>query len=253
VLIFLNKNRNILKEIHFNIQPRNALWVVLLAVCMLPGMTFLSAVTAVFFTNIVSEFVGGLDVGFLPALLLVALLPALCEEFLMRGVMLEGHRADGASRKSIAIAGGILFAIIHMNPQQFLYALFAGITLALLVYVTRSVAYSMLAHFLLNTVSVVALYIVSPALENVLASKAVEPPGIDEATAASLNTSAQMGVVVFLFILFIFSIPVIRSILVKLKKNCGGTVEVSKLQHPFEIFFFASVVLFILIEVLIYL
>ena len=49
---------------------------------------------------------------------------------------------------------GLLFGIMHLDPQQFLYAAVLGFVLALVVRITNSIFASALIHFLINGTSI---------------------------------------------------------------------------------------------------
>ena len=53
-----------------------------------------------------------------------------------------------------AIVTGLFFGILHLDPQQFLYAAVLGFILALVVRVTNSIFSSMIMHFIINGTSV---------------------------------------------------------------------------------------------------
>jgi membrane protease YdiL (CAAX protease family) len=106
-------------------------------------------------------------------LIILAVLPALGEEMLFRGVMLRlFHRR--ASRPIAAITvndievmpdpqrsmvfpvifTALLFAVIHFNPYGFVFIFVAACMLALIYYLTGSLLCSMWAHFLYNGIQV---------------------------------------------------------------------------------------------------
>lgn len=94
----------------------------------------------------------------LTSLFVVALLPALLEEFAFRGVAL--HILEKTLRnKHIAISiQGILFGLMHFNVSQMLPIIGMGIMFGYLTYATKSIWYSVLIHFLNNSLAVIALF-----------------------------------------------------------------------------------------------
>ena len=84
------------------------------------------------------NFVTGIvDSPYIILLLLIAVLPAITEEITIRGVVLSGYED-----KNIYLAAsitGLLFGIMHLDPQQFLYAAVLGFVLALVVRITNSI------------------------------------------------------------------------------------------------------------------
>lgn len=86
-------------------------------------------------------------------LIIIALLPAVVEEFIFRGLIFNGYKKRNPF---VAILlSSALFGLIHMNINQFSYAFVIGVVFALLVYATGSLVPSIFAHFLINGTSVV--------------------------------------------------------------------------------------------------
>lgn len=96
----------------------------------------------------------------LVSLIVVALIPAICEEILFRGFLLGAFRGESKKSKIWAIIMvGVLFGIMHLNfirivPTAMLGILFAYCTLA-----TKSIWTSVFMHFLNNGFSVCILYL----------------------------------------------------------------------------------------------
>lgn len=86
--------------------------------------------------------------AFLLALFSSAVLPAFCEEFANRGMLLNGLKRLGA-KKAILISA-LLFALMHLNVGQFGYAFLVGIFLAFLFLATGSIWPGIIIHFLNN-------------------------------------------------------------------------------------------------------
>lgn len=86
--------------------------------------------------------------GIVGVILVVALLPAICEELLFRGVVLDGLHAFGRVG-AVLICGG-MFALFHQNPAQTIYQFCCGAAFALVAIKSGSVLPTMLAHFLNN-------------------------------------------------------------------------------------------------------
>ncbi|MBE6593990.1 MAG: CPBP family intramembrane metalloprotease [Ruminococcaceae bacterium] len=77
-----------------------------------------------------------------------AILPAICEEFVFRGILCYEYENGGVFR-AIAFSS-LFFALLHFNPINILVYLFSGIVLSLVLYASRSLIGAMLAHFLYN-------------------------------------------------------------------------------------------------------
>ena len=86
------------------------------------------------------------------SLLVIAALPALCEELLMRGVVLTSfERALGSS--AAVVASALLFALIHFDGYRFLFTLTIGLVLGLVRLRTGSLWPPVLAHLTLNGIT----------------------------------------------------------------------------------------------------
>lgn len=87
-------------------------------------------------------------------LAVVALTPALFEEFLFRGLVLSGLRRLGVGWA--IIGSSLLFALAHLDPPRLPFTLVMGVTLAWLRLSTGSIWVGVVVHFVVNATSVVA-------------------------------------------------------------------------------------------------
>ncbi len=85
-------------------------------------------------------------------LLCTAVLPAICEETLHRGMLLRGNSYMG-TKKSIIISG-FLFGLLHLNIEQFFYATLIGLFLGYLCWTCSSIYPCIIIHFMNNAISV---------------------------------------------------------------------------------------------------
>lgn len=109
-----------------------------------------------------SEQVGGMNP--LYVLLAFCLVPAVCEEFVFRGVVLSEYSGDGPWAGVLLSA--LLFAMSHFHLLELPSYLFCGIVLAGAVYATKSLYAAILLHFANNLFSIyVAPYIWTVVLE----------------------------------------------------------------------------------------
>ena len=100
--------------------------------------------------------------SFFASLIVVALIPAICEEILFRGFLLGAFKGESKKSKIWAVVMvGILFGIMHLDPQQFLYATVLGVVLALVVRITNTIFASSLIHFLINGTSITIQKVIS--------------------------------------------------------------------------------------------
>lgn len=81
-------------------------------------------------------------------LIAYALLPAIGEELLFRGILREAYEKHGGFVAILFPA--ILFSMIHLRPSGIPVYLFSGLILGFTAYLCRSVTAAVIAHFLYN-------------------------------------------------------------------------------------------------------
>ncbi len=91
----------------------------------------------------------------LPAILIIALLPALFEETVFRGAIFGSMEQNGWGTVPAVLLSGALFSLFHGNPEQTVYQFLCGVSFALLAQRAGSLLPGMLAHFLNNAVILV--------------------------------------------------------------------------------------------------
>ena len=94
--------------------------------------------------------------GFVGVLFAIAVLPALFEEILFRGILLDGLKESFNERAAVLICG-FLFALYHQNPAQTIYQFCCGAAFALVAIRAGSVLPTVLSHFL-NNAFILILY-----------------------------------------------------------------------------------------------
>lgn len=196
------------------------LWTVLLSLILLPVTNFLNLFSQLLVpNNIIARiehytFLTGAVVWDKPIwlnLLYMAILPAVVEEYLFRGVLFQAFRNCGLFKT--AVITSLMFALAHGNLNQFLYAFACGLFFAYLVEASGSVYASMLAHLCLNSVTVILVY-----LERLL------PENIKSVLVEAENTSVQDLSLVYWIIYGVIAIAcVILAIIVvrKIAKTAG--------------------------------
>ncbi len=126
----------------------------------LPFLAFVVVLTSPLQPNIAEEAMVSLsNQNIWVSLLFIAVQPALFEELLFRGAALTGYRHLGWIKAMVMSA--FLFAMLHLNLQQALYAFLFGCIFAFLVQRTGSIFASMLPHFFVNGLNCVSMYFMS--------------------------------------------------------------------------------------------
>lgn len=93
---------------------------------------------------VLSTSVGDSVVMGLYAVVAAAIVPAVTEEFLFRGVILAEYERNGVVIASVMSA--LCFSLIHFNFERMPVYFFDGIVLALVLYATRSLLGAVLVH-----------------------------------------------------------------------------------------------------------
>ncbi len=81
-------------------------------------------------------------------ILAYAVLPAVCEEFVYRGILCHEYERGGVLRS--IVFSSLFFGLLHFNLIHLPVYIFSGAVLAMTLYATRSILGCMLAHFLYN-------------------------------------------------------------------------------------------------------
>lgn len=87
------------------------------------------------------------------AILIGALLPAVCEELFVHGIIQYELSSYGGGITGIFISA-LIFAIIHFDLQYFLIYFTAGLIFGVITHITGSVFPAMILHFLNNTLTI---------------------------------------------------------------------------------------------------
>ncbi len=135
------------------IQPLDILLSLAVGYLLVPITLILNFITTLIFKNYATGSISELTLyPFFVQVLLIAVIPALTEEFIFRGLFYHSYRRNGIV--GAAIFSAIVFGVAHFNVNQFCYATVMGVVFAYLVEATGSMWSSMLAHFAFNTYSI---------------------------------------------------------------------------------------------------
>lgn len=117
-------------------------------------------------------------VGFVPALLVIALAPAICEEALFRGYFLSAAKKKFRPWVAIMIVAA-MFGIYHLSLVKFFTTGLLGVALCYATYKGGSIVLSCIMHFINNAFAVVVLYY-GEELQNVLPILFKEDLGVSD-------------------------------------------------------------------------
>ena len=132
--------------------------LVLMMGTILVGM-LLTSITSMLFPESAESMTGSMEAiysyGYGVCLLLIALLPAVCEELLFRGFLLSSLEHTMKKRAAILTAA-IVFGLYHMNLVQTPTTALIGMALCYVAVQSESLLPGMLMHFFNNALSVTA-------------------------------------------------------------------------------------------------
>lgn len=131
----------------------DALLSLLTGYLLIPLVLFINSLSMLFVTNYLNESQSEIAAyPYLFQLFLMAVMPPLVEEFVFRGIFYHSYRRNGIL--GAALMSGLIFGTVHMNINQFCYAIVMGVVFALMVEATGSLWSSVLAHFAINSFSI---------------------------------------------------------------------------------------------------
>lgn len=139
---------------------------------------------------------GSLQEFFL-VLLVVAVTPAICEEFLFRGLVLGNFERSMSKRKAVFWTG-LIFGLYHVNPFSLVALIVLGIYLSYLASETGSILVPIAAHFTNNFISAL-IYFVSG-----------KDSLIDSSEGQKINTIYIVVLALMLTTVFIWTLKSIR-------------------------------------------
>ncbi len=160
-LFVLSKGRaQIPAQLHLKgIKPTTAVMALVYHICCYPVVIAMNSFTMAVSDNTALDITSDFDNGsFFLMWLFIGLIGPVVEEFVFRGVLLGGLRTTGRIFSAVVLSA-VLFALAHMNINQFSYTLFAGIFWGLLVEATGSLIPSILCHVTMNSMSVFFLFL----------------------------------------------------------------------------------------------
>ncbi len=93
----------------------------------------------------------------LVVVLIVSLVPSICEELLFRG-LLQRTFESAVGGMPAAVLTGVIFGAYHVNPFAFIPLIALGVYFGFVVYRSQNIILAMTAHFLNNAVACIAVY-----------------------------------------------------------------------------------------------
>ncbi len=144
---------------HGAVRFSDILIIFLFYLTAVPAGVFLNLLSQLFVTNVAVSDIGMLvtEVPFIPAMILTALIPAIQEELMCRGIIYESFKK--ADPLAALFISALFFGMMHGNLNQMIYATYLGFVMALVFEATGSIYGAMVFHFFVNASSTVIIYL----------------------------------------------------------------------------------------------
>lgn len=139
----------------------------------------------------------------------IGIFAPICEEVICRGAYYRSYRKSGGMFRAM-ILSSLLFALVHMNLNQAMYAFAVGVLAVLLVEATGSLWASVIYHALINSSQVVLMHL----------SMKINPDVFSEATDIMTTDTMVLGVAGYLVITAL-TLPLAWALLVWISGNEG--------------------------------
>ncbi|MCR5526005.1 MAG: CPBP family intramembrane metalloprotease [Lachnospiraceae bacterium] len=142
-----------------SVKRRTILFTIPYVLMIMPMVSAMNALSMLFTHNVITKMENDVVAKpFLESFFVLAIFGPFVEELVFRGVIFSGLRK---SRRILAaiILQAFMFGFMHMNFNQFGYAVVVGIAFGLLREVTGSILPSFTGHMLINGWSTILMYV----------------------------------------------------------------------------------------------
>lgn len=95
---------------------------------------------------------------FITVVFVLAVTPAICEEFLFRGLVLRNMERI-SKPMTVIVFTGFVFALFHLHPFNFIPLIVLGVFITYVTYFSNSIVSGIILHFLNNFISAFAVFV----------------------------------------------------------------------------------------------
>lgn len=172
-------------------------YIIALVILIAPVSMFISQLTEIIFGENplgIDAHVDSLNFGFPMLLFYLAITPAICEELMFRGLLMDTK--SGLNMHKLALLNGLMFGLFHVGFDQVFYCIWMGTLLGYVTIITRSIFPAMIIHFLNNAIAVFEIWIDNQNMS--MPSVMVSP-----LSATSTFILGMIAVIAFVIIIFI--------------------------------------------------
>ena len=158
VYLILNRE-NPIKELRVKkVRLSNIFLIIVFTYLCQPLISLVNCISMIFNRSDISDTVSeiGNQHSLLIAIFAAAVVPAICEEMMYRGIIYNEYHKK--SPRMAIVFSALLFGLLHGNLNQFSYAFVIGLIFCLMNEATDSILASVIMHFVINCTSAVSAY-----------------------------------------------------------------------------------------------
>ena len=180
------------------IKPSTVFLTLLLALLSVPLYTCANALSQVFVPNTMMQASGELTSDGTVGLttVIITMIAPIAEEIAFRGFFARRFKPFTGIALATVISA-VMFGVLHMNINQFSYALVLGIVFALVDYAANSIWPSIMIHMIINSFGLAVI---------LLANAAADAAGMDLAESAEAARTAGNGMLSYAIVSFLVSV-----------------------------------------------
>lgn len=152
--------------LHFRkIKISTGLVIIPFTLLSMPVITLVNLISQFFTENTAAATMENFQIADMPfrfLLFSIGIFGPFCEELACRGIYYRGYARSGSGFKAMLLSA-LLFALVHMNVNQAMYAFVMGLMAVLLVEAAGSLWASMIYHMLINSSQALMMYVMLKA------------------------------------------------------------------------------------------
>ena len=210
------------------IRISTVLMVILFTFLTMPFISLINVLSQLFTTNTAVEM--SAEFSGIPSfvtIFMVGMFGPFCEEFTFRGIIFGGFRKSGYILGG-AVLSALYFGLMHLNLNQFSYALVLGFLFCLLVEGTGSIFASITAHMVVNIWNVGLMLVMDKVYSGL---------GMDlfEMAQEAVTTDAKLAMIGTLLVISVVTMGLAFGLYIAICRNEGKLEHVISMFHKPEL------------------
>lgn len=155
-------------KLYKKIKPLSVILLVIITWLLMPLVIFANAFSQLFTTNTVMDASSQLlDHNIVLMVLIIGFFGPFCEEFVFRGLIYKNIRIQSGRYLLSALVSAFFFGFMHMNLNQFCYALVLGIAFAIISEALDNTWASFVCHAIVNTQNTIMVYLMNVVMQEI--------------------------------------------------------------------------------------